>query len=208
MGDGAEERIVTGVLPAGDARLSVSICPNESAPTNQEGTAPDWRALALAFVFFLAALFSKTVTASFPAAILLILWWKHGRLRLRDVLPLIPFFIVAIVMGAVTGYLEKHHVGASGEITPELRLSIIQRCLIAGRAIWFYLGKLVFPHPLTFIYPRWNSIDVPTPGQWIFPAMVIVATGILLALRMRSRPGAVGRVVALLRDAFSGAAVS
>ncbi len=159
--------------------------PTNLAPTNQEGTTPDWRALALAFVFFLAALFSKTVTASFPAAILLILWWKHGRLRLRDVLPLIPFFIVAIVMGGVTGYLEKHHVGASGEITPELRLSIIQRCLIAGRAIWFYLGKLMFPHPLTFIYPRWNSIDAPTLSQWSFPAMVIVATGILLALRTR-----------------------
>ncbi len=27
---------------------------------------------------------------------------------------------------------------------------------MAGHAIWFYLGKLIWPHPLIFIYPRWQ----------------------------------------------------
>jgi tetratricopeptide (TPR) repeat protein len=157
------------------------------------------RPYAMALIFFLCALFSKTVTASLPAAILLILWWKNARIRLRDLWPLIPFFVVGIVMGAVTGYLEAHHVGATGDIVPELRLSFVQRCLIAGRVIWFYLAKLVYPHPLTFIYPRWNEIDHPTAIQWIFPALVIITTLALFALRHR-----IGRGVLVLWLLFCG----
>jgi hypothetical protein len=161
------------------------------APTNRDGARPDWRFYALAIVFFLCALFSKTVTASFPAAVLLIFWWKHGRLRLRDVRPLIPFFVAGIAMGAVTGWLERHHVGASEDVTPELKLSLVQRSLIAGRVIWFYLAKLIYPHPLVFIYPRWNEIDHPSAVQWIYPAMVIVATIVLWVLRKKIGRGVV-----------------
>jgi len=35
-------------------------------------------------------------------------------------------------------------------------LSWLERLIIASRAIWFYLGKLVWPNPLIFIYPRWE----------------------------------------------------
>ena len=49
-----------------------------------------------------------------------------------------------------TVWLEKHHVGARGE---ECALMFVDRCCIAGRALWFYAGKLVWPYPLTFIYP-------------------------------------------------------
>ena len=125
-----------------------------------------------------------------PVAILLILWWKRGRLRVRDFLPLIPFFVVGAALGSFTGYLEKHHVGANGDVIREFRLDFAQRCLIAGRAIWFYLEKLFWPHPLTFIYPRWNSIDHPTPIQWIYPAAVIVVTIALFFLRKRIGRGA------------------
>jgi len=38
---------------------------------------------------FVLALLSKTVTATLPAALLVIFWWRHGRLSLRrDVRPL------------------------------------------------------------------------------------------------------------------------
>jgi tetratricopeptide (TPR) repeat protein len=152
---------------------------------------PETRFYILSLALFLCALFSKTVTASFPAAVLLILWWKNGRLRLRDFLPLIPFFIVGAGMGAFTGYLEKTHVGADGTHIPELNLRFVQRCLIAGRAIWFYFGKILFPHPLVFIYPRWDEIDHPTVVQGIFPALVVVVTVALFVLRNRIGRGVV-----------------
>jgi len=44
---------------------------------------------ALAAVLFAMALMTKTVTATLPAALLVVLWWKRGRLHWwRDVAPL------------------------------------------------------------------------------------------------------------------------
>jgi hypothetical protein len=125
---------------------------------------------ALAFVLFLGALLAKTTTFSLPAVILLIGWWKRGQIRWRaDVLPTLPFFALALGLCAVTAWLEKHHVGAQG---PDFALTFPQRCLIAGRAFWFYPGKLFWPANLCFIYPRWQ----PNPGsgwQWLYPVTAI-----------------------------------
>ena len=129
----------------------------------------------------MCALFSKTVTASLPAALLLVIWWKHGRIAGRDVWPLLPFFVVGAALGLVTSWLERTHVGASG---PEWALSFWDRCLIAGRALWFYAGKLFWPANLTFIYPRWQ-IDPGIWWQWLFPAAAIAVVLILWSLRRR-----------------------
>src|SRR5207237_9054396 len=107
-----------------------------------------------ALLLFTLALLSKAVTSTLPAAVLLILWCKRGRIGRRDALPLLPFFALGIAMGAVTSWMERNFVGAHGPewdmITP------IDRILIAGRSVWFYLGKLIVPHPLIFEYPRWS----------------------------------------------------
>ena len=61
-------------------------------------------------------------------------------------------------------WLETAHVGAEGE---EFALTFLERCLLAGRALWFYAAKLVWPHPLVFIYPRWH-IDAGILWQWAY----------------------------------------
>jgi len=114
----------------------------------------------LALFLFLCALLAKTTTFSLPAAILLVGWWKHGQIRWHaDVLPTLPFFVLAIGLCAVTAWLEKNHVGAQGQ---DFALTFPQRCLVAGHAFWFYLGKLLWPANLCFVYPRWQ----PNPGVW------------------------------------------
>jgi protein O-mannosyl-transferase len=135
-----------------------------------------------AATFFALALLSKTVTSTFPAAVLLILWWKRGRIRLRDVTPLLPFFVAGIGMGAVTGYLERSQVGAQG---PDFTtLTPIDRVLIAGRAVWFYAGKLLVPLNLSFIYPRWH-VDSHLAWQYLYPAAAVIVTIALWMLRHR-----------------------
>jgi hypothetical protein len=125
------------------------------APPGGRGAGPvAWRAYAAALALFVLAMLSKTVTCTLPAALLIVLWWKRPRLAARDVLPLLPFFALGLGLSLVTIWMEKHHVGAQGA---DWALSAVDRCLIAARALWFYLGKLVWPAPLVFNYPRWRS---------------------------------------------------
>ncbi len=146
----------------------------------------------LAFVLFLGALLAKTTTFSLPAAILLLGWWQRGHLRWRaDVLPALPFFALALGLCAVTAWLEKYHVGAQGS---DFALTFPQRCLVAGRAFWFYLGKLLWPANLCFVYPRWQP-DPASVWQWLYP---VTAIGTLFTLWLaRGRIGR-GPVTALL----------
>lgn len=139
------------------------------------------RSYAATLLFYVGALFSKTVTASLPAAILVVTWWKRGRISRRDVLPTLPMFAIGAGMGLLTVWMEKAHVGAAGA---HWDLSFADRVLVASRAIPFYLGKLVWPHPLAFVYERW---DVDAAG-WAWnaaPFVVLGAIGVLFVLRGR-----------------------
>jgi tetratricopeptide (TPR) repeat protein len=136
---------------------------------------------ALALGIFLCALLSKTVTCSLPAAILLILWWKRGRINWRDVGALAPFFVIGIAFGLGTAWLERNQVGAVG---PDFEWTFIERCLIAGRALWFYATKLIWPYPLIFIYPKW-IIDAGIWWQYLFPAAAAAVVGALWLARSR-----------------------
>jgi tetratricopeptide (TPR) repeat protein len=133
---------------------------------------------------FVLGLLSKTVTATLPAALLVIFWWQRGRLSWRrDVLPLMPFFVLGAVAGVFTAWVERKLLGAEG--TP-FDLTLVDRCLIAGRVIWFYLGKLLWPGELLFIYPRWQ-ISQAIWWQYLFPLAALTLLAVLWGLRRRWR---------------------
>lgn len=139
---------------------------------------------AMAGVLFILGLLTKTVTATLPAALLVIFWWQRGKLSWkRDVLPLVPFFAIGAVAGVATAWIERRMIGAEGV---DFGLSLVQRSLLAGRVIWFYLAKLVWPANLVFVYPRW-SIDPHVWWQWLFSVSVVAVTAALWAIRRRSR---------------------
>ena len=113
-----------------------------------------YRNYALAIGLFLLGLLSKTAIVTLPLAWLVIFWWKRGAISWRrDVVPSIPFFFLAAVAGLVTRWFENVGIGYKATI---LDLSLLDRCLIAGRAFWFQLGNLLWPSNLTFVYPRWE----------------------------------------------------
>ncbi len=143
-----------------------------------------WRPYALALGLFVLALGSKTVTATLPAALLVVFWWRRGRIEWRrDVLPLVPFFVVGVAAGIGTAWLEVSWVGAKGQ---SFDLTWVERTLLAGRAAWFYLGKVLWPVGLIFMYPRW-SIDQAVWWQYLFPLALAGGLAALWAIRARTR---------------------
>jgi Flp pilus assembly protein TadD len=109
----------------------------------------------------------------------------------RDAGPLLIFFVLGLTAAISTVWLERAHVGAVG---PDFEIPLLQRTLMAGRAVWFYLGKLLWPHPLMFTYPKWN-IDSADLVAYVY---LLGAVALVISLwRLRKRIGA-GPLVATL----------
>ena len=144
-----------------------------------------------ALVLFGLGLLSKTVIATLPAALLVVFWWQRGKLSWKqDVRPLLPFFLAGVVMGLFTAWVERKFIGAEGKV---FDLTLLERMLIAGRVVWFYLGKLFWPAGLVFIYPRWE-VSGTVWWQYLFPAATLLLLAGLWAWRRRNR----GPLAALL----------
>jgi len=150
------------------------------------------RTYALALGLFLLGLLSKTAIVTLPLALLVIFWWKRGAISWRhDVVPLIPFFFFSAAAGLMTRWVEYGNIGYRARM---LDLSLLDRCLIAGRAFWFYLWKLLWPSNLMFVYPRWE-INATVWWQYIFPLAALGFLALLWSLRRWSRAPLAGVLV-------------
>ncbi len=140
----------------------------------------------LATGVFLLAILTKSATATLPAALLVVCWWKRGRLDLRgDLSPLFGWFALGVASGVFTAWVEWRYIGAHGVA---FDLNGAERCLLAGRAIWFYLGKLLWPAPLVFIYPRWK-VDAASWTWSLYPAAVLALLGVFWRMSRKGRRG-------------------
>jgi len=149
---------------------------------------------ALAIGLFLLGLLSKTAIVTLPLAWLMIFWWKRGAISWRrDVVPSIPFFFLSAAAGLVTRWFENTGIGYKTTI---LDLSLLDRCLIAGRAFWSQLGKLLWPSNLMFVYPRWE-INAGVWWQYLFPLAVLGLLGVLWNFRRWSRAPFAGVLIYL-----------
>jgi tetratricopeptide (TPR) repeat protein len=134
---------------------------------------------------FVLALLTKSVAASLPAALLLIFWWRRGRLDWkRDLRPLLPWFAIGAASGLFTAWIEQKFIGAEGA---DFTFTALQRLLLAGRAIVFYISKLIWPGHLAFIYPRW-SVNPHEAWPYLYVSGVLALLGILL-FRARKQRG-------------------
>jgi len=148
----------------------------------------NWKFYWLALLLYLCALLAKTATIALPIAVLLVVWWKRGKTGWRELLPLVPFLAAGTALGLFTVWVETHLVHAGGQ---EWMFSFLERCLIASRAVWFYLGKLAWPHPLIFVYPRWDIHDLQLRAYLPIVALMAVLFVLWLNRKGQARPALV-----------------
>lgn len=127
---------------------------------------PRYGRFVISALFALAAACSKSVTLTLAPAILLVTWWREGgRSWLARAPWLAAHFVPALALGLVTAWREVHVGGARGA---EYELDFAERCVIAGKDLWFYLGKLAWPLNTCFVYPRWDPAAFGAL-DWIAP---------------------------------------
>jgi tetratricopeptide (TPR) repeat protein len=152
-----------------------------SRPSQRETTDRRSLVIALSLLFFLLAILSKPSTVMLPIVLALCIWWRRERIQRRDFLALVPFALISAVASIWTVFEQKFHAGAIGgdwaQTWPE-------RLIIAGRAIWFYLTKLVWPHPLIFIYPRWQ---IDSSELTAYLPLLAVLSGLLVLWLVRAK---------------------
>ncbi len=107
---------------------------------------------ALALVSAAMAMASKSSAVVLPVALCACAWWMTGRLRWRHLLALSPVFLMSMASSALSVWTQ-HLEGAND---PMWSRALPERIAVAGNVVWFYIGKLLWPSPLVFIYPRWR----------------------------------------------------
>jgi protein O-mannosyl-transferase len=132
---------------------------------------------ALTLLFAALAMASKSSTVVLPFVLCLCAWWVEGRWQWRTLAKLWPVALMTVFPCALTLWTQRPQ-------TPEdlqWALSLPERLVTAGDAIWFYLGKLIWPHPLIFVYPRWEL----AAGQWTSYLPLLAAMIVLFLLFLK-----------------------
>ena len=122
---------------------------------------------------FVVALLANSVPCTVPVVLLLLASWRRGRIGRRAVVATMPLFVVGGVIAGLFIWAEHSQVGASGA---GFEFSAMDRVLIAGRAIWFYVGKFLWPVGLLTVYPRWG-IDAGSAVQYVYPVGAVAVVG-------------------------------
>ena len=129
---------------------------------------------------FAAAMLSKGSVVMLPGILVVIAWWRRGRIGWRDVGRVLPLVLIAITLTLVNIWFQTRHV------TTALRdVTLLQRLLGAGAVVWFYLLKALLPLNLVFVYPQWDIR--PDDVRWWLPSIAAITLTAWLWWKQRLR---------------------
>jgi protein O-mannosyl-transferase len=126
---------------------------------SQEKT--DLRFYFLSLIAFVAGLLTKASVVFLPLLFCLHLVWL-GRHDLKTLLRTLPFFAFSTAGGLTTLYFN--HRNFNGGIG--WAASFLEKILVSFQNFVFYLGKIFWPHPLSFAY-EWRSAPPELIESWL-----------------------------------------
>ena len=135
-----------------------------------------------AVLFFIAALLSKSMPVTLPVSLLVLHWWKRGRVVAADLRRTLPLLALGLIVTIGDWWLYRGREAIALE-----HYSFIEQVLSAAQAVWFYVGKLIWPDNLAVIYPRWQvAADNPLDWIWLVGAIAL-AVGLWLGRKKLGR---------------------
>ncbi len=134
------------------------------------GRSLGWYCMVAAF--FSLGLMSKPMVVTLPAVLLLLDYWPLGRMKsLRDcgwlLLEKLPWVALSAVSSAIT-FLVQRNGGAMSTLKGSPLLPRLEDALLA---VYFYIGKMLWPHDLMLPY-----VGAPAPGAAV---MALACAGLL-----------------------------
>ena len=151
----------------------------ENAPERDVNAPRPWKWYAAALALFLCAMMAKTAVSFLPVSLLLLLWWQRKRLEWRAIWPLLPMIGIVAGLGLFTIHIEHVTSGATGE---EFKVSFPGKLVVSGHSFFFYIGKILLPLKLSFIYERWE-INPHDWRQYLWPLALVAFLALLWLLR-------------------------
>lgn len=142
---------------------------------------------AYTFIFFLLAVLSKPAAVIFPLVLLLIDYWQNKDFQLKTILPKLPFFAIALLMGLVTITVQSEvGVLAMDEFAQH---TFLHKILFASYGFMVYIFKLLIPIHLSAYYP-YPSISNNEVGflYYLMPIIVIALFVSSFIFRKKAKP--------------------
>jgi protein O-mannosyl-transferase len=167
-----------------------------------DGQTGDRWIYALTLLFAALGMPSKSSTVILPFVLCLCAWWMESRWHWRTAARVAPIFLMAIVPSAVTIWTEGLRFATDTD--PQWARTWPERLAAAGDAVWFYLGKLLWPHPLMTVYPCWQ-IDA---GQWVSYLALLALIVILSVFWLKRESGGAGSRACFFSFAYFTAALA
>lgn len=140
--------------------------------------------VAITFVFFLLALFSKSMAATLPLVLIVLDSWHRRRFNKIAILEKIPFFVLSVIFGLIS----IKAAASFGHIEVlETEYSLLDRLFLLSYGVAFYLTKLVLPVNLSAIYtfPEKTNGWMPAEYYLSFVFLLLIAYGIFRLRKYR-----------------------
>ena len=134
---------------------------------------------------FLLAAFAKSIVVGLPIVLLALDIYPLRRLSRRTLVPVLveklPFVVVAVAAAAIMLAIAF----GRGILAPVDAASLLPRLALTGYGLAFYLGKTLWPWPLSPLYTLYHPVE-PLTARYLVPGAVTLAlTVALIALRRR-----------------------